>query len=89
MVGVHASATASRFNSIREDAEVTIADFTDLKIDIAFTNFRDVDAGLQRADMTWDDVPMTSSGFATGSNGNSIQGKFYGLNNGEACAGFG
>ncbi|MDE2911947.1 MAG: hypothetical protein OXL68_03360 [Paracoccaceae bacterium] len=68
---------------------LSLTDFIDPKIDSAFTNFRDVDAGLQWADMTWDDVPMTSSGLATGSNGNSIQGKFYGLNHGEACAGFG
>ena len=71
-------------NHIRGDADLTIADFADPKLDVAFTNIRDVDASRQRPDMTWDDVPMTSGGFASGSDGNSIQGKFYGPGHGEA-----
>ena len=71
-------------NQIQGDADLTISDFADPGIDVAFTNIRDVDAGRPRADMAWDDVPMTGGGFATGSDGNSIQGKFYGPDHGEA-----
>ena len=82
MVGVDTA--DSRFNSVRGDADLTIADFADPKLDVAFTNIRNVDAGRRWANMTWGDVPMTSGGFATGSDRDSIQGKFYGPNHEEA-----
>ena len=83
MVGVDVSAQNYR-NRIQGDADLTIADLTDPKLDVAFTSIIDVDSSnRQRADMTWDDVPMTSGGFATGSDENSIQGKFYGPNHEE------
>lgn len=83
MVGVDVSKTAYR-NRIRGDADLTIADFSDPALDVAFTNIRDVDAGRTLADMAWDNVPMTNGGFRTGSDGDSIQGKFYGPNHDEA-----
>ena len=84
MVGVDVSATRYR-NRIRGDADLTIADFADPKLDVAFTNIIDIDdSSRRRADMTWDDVPVTSGGFETGSHGNSIQGKSYGPNHEEA-----
>ena len=82
MAGVDVSASAYR-SQIRGDADLTIANFADPKLDVAFTNIRDVDADRARADMAWDDVPMTNGGFETGSDGNSIQGKFYGPNHEE------
>lgn len=83
MVGVDVSATRYR-NRLRGDADLTIADFTNPKLDVAFTDISDADdADRRRADMTWDDVPVTSGGFGTGSDGNSIQGKFYGPNHEE------
>jgi len=83
MAGVDVSDTASYRSRVRGDADLTIADFTDPKLDVAFTNISDVDAGRRRADMTWDRVPLTDGGFGTGSDGNSIQGKFYGPNHEE------
>lgn len=84
MAGVDVSATRYR-NRIRGDADLTIADFADPTLDVAFTNIMDVDdANRRRADMTWDDVPLTAGSFGTGSDGNSIQGKFYGPNHEEA-----
>lgn len=83
MAGVDVSETSSYRNRIRGDADLTIADFADPKLDVAFTNISDVDAGRRRADMTWDDIPLTRGGFGTGSDGDSIQGKFYGPNHEE------
>ncbi len=33
--------------------------------------------------MTWDDVPLMDGNFGKGSDGNSIQGAFYGSNHAE------
>ncbi|MYG26968.1 MAG: transferrin-binding protein-like solute binding protein [Boseongicola sp. SB0677_bin_26] len=82
MVGVDTN--ASRFSSVRGDADLVIGGFANPKLTVMFTNIRDVDIGRPREAMMWHDVPMTSGGFATGSDGNSIQGKFYGPDHGEA-----
>ena len=42
-----------------------------------------LDTGDQRSDMVWKDVPITDGGFGTGSDGDSIQGNFYGPNHQE------
>ncbi len=83
MVGTDASATASRSHRIRGDADITIADFTDPRIGVAFTNITDLDSGGTRGDMAWSEIPMVDGGFATGSDGNSIEGTFYGPNHEE------
>ena len=77
------SATASRFNTIRGDADLTIADLAAPSLDVAFTGIRDTDAGGQRADMIWTGIPLTGGSFDSGFDGNSIQGKFYGPNHQE------
>ena len=83
MVGADVSATASRFNTIRGDADLTIADLAAPSLDVAFTGIRDTDAGGQRADMIWTGIPLTGGSFDSGFDGNSIQGKFYGPNHQE------
>ena len=83
MVGVDTSAT--RFNTVRGDADLTIRSFADPRLDVAFTRIRDVDLpGRRLSDMHWRDVPMSGGGFETASGGSSIQGRFYGPNHGEA-----
>lgn len=83
IVGIDVSASTAQGNAIQGDADLTISDFTDPKLDIEFTNIRDTDAGRPRSDMTWNDVPLTNGGFGTGPDGNSIEGKFYGPNHEE------
>ena len=73
MVGTDVSATASRSHRIRGDADVIIADFTDPRIGVAFTNIQDIDTGGARGDMAWSGIPLVDGGFATGSDGNSIE----------------
>ena len=70
-------------SEIRGDADLTIADFMDPKVDVAFTRISDLDTGNQGDDMIWRDIPVTDGGFGTGLDGNSIQGKFYGSNHQE------
>lgn len=83
MVGRDVSATPTRGDAIQGDAAITIADFTDPRVDVAFTGIKNLDSGSARGDMTWSGIPLTSGGFGTGSDGNSIQGKFYGANHEE------
>ena len=83
MVGTDVSATGSRSHRIRGDADITIADFTDPRIGVAFTNIQDIDTGGARGDMAWSGIPLVDGGFATGSDGNSIEGRFYGPNHEE------
>ena len=82
MVGVDMA--PSRFGTVRGDADITIGDFAAPKLDVAFTRIRDVDTGRRRNDMRWHDVPMSGGGFEAGSDGNSIEGRFYGPGHGEA-----
>lgn len=83
MVGRDVSASAARGNAIRGDADLTVADFNDPQVDVAFTNIGNIDTGGSRDDMTWSRIPLTSGSFGTGSDGNSIQGTFYGPNHEE------
>ena len=83
MVGRDVSASAARGNEIQGNADLTIGDFADPRINVALTNISDADAGRRRADMTWDGVSVRGGGFSTGSDGNSVQGQFYGPNHEE------
>ena len=83
MAGSEFGAAASRVIEVRGDADLTIADFADPRIGVAFTNIRDLATGAPRDDMTWSGIALTDGGFAMGSDGNSIQGSFYGPDHGE------
>lgn len=83
MVGADVSTTDTGGNLIEGNAEITIADFSDPKVGVEFTNVRDIDASASRSDMTWSGIPLTAGSFDTGSDGNSIGGKFYGPNHEE------
>ena len=84
MAGTEMGATASRLIEVRGDADLTVADFADPSLAVAFTNIEDLGTGAPRDDMTWSGIPLTDGGFGTGSDGNSIQGSFYGPDHGEA-----
>lgn len=84
VVGADVSATVARGHKIQGDAEITIADFADPMVSISFTNISDLDDHSQRADITWSALPVTDGGFKTGSEGNVIEGKFYGPTHEEA-----
>ena len=70
-----------------------IRDRSQLDIDVAFTNIRDIDvafsndnddrARLSHENIVWENIPVTSGSFATGSDESSIEGRFYGPNHEE------
>ena len=80
--GVAVAGELIRQEIYQGDATLT-ADFTASNIDVAFTNFHDTDTGAARSNIMFDDVPMTSDGFASRAHGR-IEGKFYGPNHAEA-----
>ena len=82
MVGGDTSSTANRGNRIQGDATLTF-DLSQRDLDVAFTNIRDIDAGRQHGNITWQNIPVLSGSFSTGLDGNSIDGRFYGPNHEE------
>ena len=83
MVGADVSQTATRGNVIQGDAEITIANFANPQVDIAFTQIFDLETETRRGDMTWSGIQVNSGGFASGTDGDSIEGRFYGPNHEE------
>ena len=59
-------------------ARITIDDFAAPVVDAAFTQIVGLDDGAPREDMSWNDIPVTGSGFKAGADGDSIEGRFYG-----------
>ena len=83
MVGTDAS-SGGVGNMVEGNATLTIPDFADPRIDVAFTGIRGVDDNDQIYDpMHWDAIMVGASGFQTGDAGNAIEGRFYGPNHEE------
>ena len=78
MVGADVSGTATNGNNIQGDAAISIADFADPKVDVAFTGIYDLDTRGARANMTWSEIPLSDGSFRDGGDRNSIEGRFYG-----------
>ena len=83
MVGADVSGTATNGNNIQGDAEITIADFADPKVDVEFTGIYDLDARESRVSMTWSTIPLSEGNFRDGADGDSIEGRFYGTGHEE------
>ncbi len=56
---------------------IGIDDLSNPDVDVSFTGIRDVDAGTERPDMVWNDLPLTNGAFNDGSY-RTIKGVFYG-----------
>ena len=78
MLGTNMGDMASRAREIRGDADITIAEFANPSVEVAFTNIRELGTGDMRDDMTWSGIPLAGGRFGTGSAGNEIEGAFYG-----------
>ena len=75
MVGMDGAADD---NPVQGDARLTIDDFTDPMVDVAFTNVLNLVAGTTYEDMGWTDMVSTDGGFQGGTGTRTIQGQFYG-----------
>ena len=80
--GMVGGSVGSDRSLIRGDATLTL-DMAQMAMDVAFTNILNVGTGQSRADMMWDGLALTNGMFGTGSQGDSIQGQFYGPNHEE------
>ena len=65
-------------NPVQGDARITIDDFSDPMVDVAFTNVLDLVAGTTYQDMNWTGMVPTNGGFQGGTGTRTIQGQFYG-----------
>lgn len=74
MVGADVSATAARGDRIQGEATLTIADFADPAVDVAFTGIYNLDDRSALPDMSWTGIAVTAGAFAA----TSIEGRFYG-----------
>lgn len=83
MIGTDVNVTTTPTHQLRGDADITIADFMNPSVDVAFTNIRNLNTGDIRNDMTWNGIPLTAGGFRQGVDEDSIQGAFFGPNHGE------
>ena len=83
MVGADVSQTETRGHPIQGDAEITIENFDDPQANVAFTRIFDLHAQTQRDDMAWAGIAVTDGGFASGTDEDSIEGRFYGPNHEE------
>ena len=82
MVGTDVSTNATYGNMIEGKADITLT-FNNQNVDVSFTEIMDVDDNSARSDMNWLNISVTNGRFQTGSNLNSIDGKFYGPNHEE------
>ena len=78
MLDADVSGTATNGNNIQGDAAISIADFADPKVDVAFTGIFDLDTRVSRTDMTWSAIPLSGGSFRDGDDKDSIEGRFYG-----------
>ena len=80
--GIDISGGTTHGNVIQGDASI-VFDLTNTQVDVSFTNLKDIDTNTSLSNMTWDDLGVTSGAFSDGSNGDSIDGQFYGATHQE------
>ena len=80
MLGRDVSASPSRGQAIRGDADVTVAfGAGTVTADVAFTDIVNVETGAARNDMAWRGLEVEDGGFARRSApGDTVSGRFYG-----------
>ena len=66
------------------DAAIEIADFIRPDLDVALTGIADA-RGRPRADLHWQDIPLSQGHFQARDMAGSIQGRFYGSDHGEVA----
>lgn len=67
---------------IEGNAAIEIDDFARPDVDVAFTGIVDA-RGRARADLRWEDIPLSQGRFQARDTAGSIEGRFYGSDHGE------
>ena len=65
------------------NAAIEIDDFAHPDVDVAFSGITDA-GGEDRADLHWEDIPLSQGSFEVRDTAGSIEGRFYGSDHGEA-----
>ncbi len=78
MTGVRTSDGPSAGNRAQGSAELTVANFEDPAVDVAFTDIIDTQTGLALADLTWSDLPVSHGVFRADRDSGEIEGLFTG-----------
>lgn len=87
-VGYDLSRCASRGNPILGDAEITLEDFANPRLNVRLSQLHDMATGAKRADMQWNDVSVEGGAFSALDEDSSLVGRFYGPNHEEVVGTF-
>ena len=75
-------------NQIGGIATLTIGDFADPMVDVAFTGLQDMQTRTAIADMTWSAVPLDGGGFRSEDQSGMIDGQMYGTDHSHVAGVF-
>ena len=78
LIGSDVSETASRGQRVAGRAELTIGDFAVPRIDVAFTELVELVTANPRDDIRWSGIEIDGGAFGNDTEGNWIQGAFFG-----------
>ena len=87
MIGTDVSDTVTFGQFVRGDARLVIEDFRDAHVDVAFSNFHDLETGARlddRSILSWEGIPLEGGSFGEKPTASTdyIQGQFLGENHG-------
>ena len=83
VVGFDTSATETHGHAVVGEAEVSIPDLHDPKATVAFSSLVDIELGVKRDSIVWTDLAVNEGAFASGEDGDRIEGRFYGAGHEE------
>lgn len=83
MAGIDVGPASTRGNPILGRADIRFENRVRPTVDVAFTDVYDIRTLGQRADMSWNGLPVSNGSFHAGADSNSIQGRFYGTRHQE------
>ena len=72
------SGTATDGHAVLGEVEISIASYADPRANVSFFDLFDLNTGASRAEFEWTDVPVQDGAFSAGTEGDAVQGRFYG-----------
>lgn len=72
------SGTETDGHAVLGEVEVSIASYADPRANVSFFDLFDLNTGASRAKFEWTDVPVEDGAFSAGTEGDAVQGTFFG-----------
>lgn len=72
------SGTETDGHAVLGEVEVSIASYADPRANVSFFDLFDLNTGASRAEFEWTDVPVLDGAFSAGTEGDAVQGRFFG-----------